>query len=129
MDLKDFIANSLTQIAEGILQASEALADTDAEINPINLHLYPSSSQVYGTTREPSEDRIKFKERHIERVSFDVAVTTEGSTTGKAGLKVGMLSVGVNAGGELTDKTGQASRIQFTIPMVFPSKRNGGDRQ
>ena len=128
MDLKDFIANSLTQIAEGILQASEALADTDAEVNPTNVNLHSSTSQVYGSTRKPEEDSTKFQYRLIERVSFDVAVTTEGSTTGKAGIKVGVASFGLNTGGELTDKTGQASRIQFAIPMVFPSKRNLGKK-
>ncbi|WP_338744726.1 hypothetical protein V3D52_19275 [Pseudomonas putida] len=124
MDLKDFIANSLTQIAEGILQASEALAHTDAEVNPTNVNLHSSTSQVYGSTRKPEEDGTKFQHRLVERVSFDVAVTAEGTTSGSAGVKVGMLSVGVKAGGDITDKTGHASRIQFSIPMVFPSKRN-----
>lgn len=124
MDLKDFIANSLTQIAEGILQASEALADTDAEVNPTRLETYSSDAQGYGRTLTPDDGRKISQTRLVERVSFDVAVTTEGETKGSAGLKVGIASLGLNAGGGVTDKTGQASRIQFTIPMVFPSKRN-----
>jgi hypothetical protein len=120
MDLKDFIANSLTQIAEGILAASEALADTDAEVNPINLATHSKNAQGFARTEEPG---VAKRGRLVERITFDVAVTTEGETEGSAGLKVGIASFGINTGGKLTDKTGQASRIQFAIPMVFPSKR------
>ncbi|WP_070092797.1 protease inhibitor I9 family protein [Pseudomonas monteilii] len=129
MDLKDFIANSLTQIAEGILQASEALADTDAEVNPTKIETYSNSAQGYARTLKPEDARSLSRTRIVERVSFDVAVTTEGETKGNAGLKVGIASFGLNAGGGITDKTGQASRIQFTIPMVFPSKRNGSNER
>lgn len=123
MDLKDFIANSLTQIAEGILAASEALADTDAEVNPTKLVINSNNSQGFGRTLAENDLTALSPTRVVERVTFDVAVTTEGETKGNAGLKVGIASFGLNTGGELTDKTGQASRIQFAIPMVFPSKR------
>lgn len=126
MDLKDFIANSLTQIAEGILAASEALANTDAEVNPTNLATHSNNAQGFGRTEGPEDVK---RGRLVERVTFDVAVTTEGETKGNAGLKVGIASFGLNAGGELTDKTGQASRIQFAIPMVFPSKRAKAEGQ
>ncbi|MEW5547089.1 hypothetical protein [Pseudomonas soli] len=124
MDLKDFIANSLTQIAEGILQASEALANTDAEVNPTKIETYSNSAQGFARTLKPEDERPISRTRLVERVSFDVAVSTEGETKGSAGLKVGIASFGINTGGELKDKIGQASRIQFAIPMVFPSKRN-----
>lgn len=121
MDLKDFIANSLTQIAEGILAASEALADTDAEVNPTNLTTHSNNAQGFGRTDEGEEGNKRG--RLVERVTFDVAVTTEGETSGSAGLKVGIASFGIHTDGALKDKVGQASRIQFAIPMVFPSKR------
>ncbi|MBD9501080.1 hypothetical protein IB256_09845 [Pseudomonas sp. PDM17] len=121
MDLKDFIASSLTQIAEGILAANEALADTDAEVNPINLATHSNNAQGFGRVIEQPEGEKRG--RLVERVTFDVAVTTEGETKGTAGLKVGIASFGLQTGGELKDKVGQASRIQFAVPMVFPSKR------
>lgn len=121
MDLKDFIATSLTQIAEGILTASEALSGTDAQVNPTHMQTYSNAAQGYGrtlTAAVPEQGRI------VERVEFDVAVTAESSESGKGGLKVGIASFGLNAGAEATDKSGSTSRIQFGIPMVFPSKRN-----
>ncbi|MCX2889834.1 hypothetical protein OO258_16465 [Pseudomonas sp. DCB_BI] len=121
MDLKDFIATSLTQIAEGILTASEALANTDAQVNPVDLVTHSNSAQGYGRLLLPGEGT---RGRLVERVEFDVAVTAESSEAGKGGLKVGIASFGLNAGVEATDRSGSASRIQFGIPMVFPSKRN-----
>lgn len=119
MDLKDFISTSLTQIAEGILAASEALKDTDAVINPTRLTTYSNAAQGFGRTAERDDSGGRL----VERVTFDVAVSTEGETLGKAGLKVGVASFGVNIGGDMKEKAGKESRIQFTIPMVFPSVR------
>lgn len=123
MDLKDFIATSLTQIAEGILAASEALKHTDAVVNPTKLSTHSHNSQGFGRT-EPGDDSTR---RLVERVTFDVAVTTEGETQGRAGLKVGVANFGVNMGGDMKERAGQESRIQFTIPMVFPSTRDKAD--
>lgn len=120
MDLKDFIATSLSQIAEGILAASESLAETDAVVNPTHLATHSRDAQGFGRTLLPDQSE---RGRLVERVNFDVAVTTEDSTAGKAGLKVGSASFGINAGGDMSSKAGQASRIQFGIPMVFPSRR------
>lgn len=119
MDLKDFIATSLTQIAEGILAAGDALKDTDAVVNPTRLATHSNSAQGFGRTTSEDDSRGRL----VERVSFDVAVSTEGETQGKAGLKVGIASFGVNVGGDMKEKAGKESRIQFTIPMVFPSVR------
>ncbi|WP_338790511.1 hypothetical protein [Pseudomonas sp. AE27] len=121
MELKDFIANTLTQIAEGILAANEALANTDAKVNPTNLSTHSNNAQGFGRTTEGDEGEKRG--RLVERVTFDVAVTTEGETKGSAGLKIGIATLGLNTGGELRDKAGQASRIQFAVPMVFPSTR------
>lgn len=120
MDLKDFIATSLSQIAEGILAASDSLEDTDAVVNPTRLATHSRDAQGYGRTLLSGEPE---RGRAVERVNFDVAITTEDSTAGKAGLKVGPASFGLNVGGDMNSKAGQASRIQFGIPMVFPSKR------
>lgn len=123
MDLKDFISTSLTQIAEGILAASEALEHTDAVVNPTQLITHSNTAQGFGRTLKAGDATHLSVTRLVERVAFDVAVTTEGSTQGNAGLKVGIGSVGIKVGGDMQDKAGQESRIQFTIPMVFPSTR------
>ncbi|WP_144174883.1 hypothetical protein [Pseudomonas sp. Kh13] len=121
MELKDFIATSLTQIAEGILEASNRLADTDAEVNPTHLKTHSNSAQGFGRTLEAPEAG---RGRLVERVTFDVAVTAEKASADKGGLKIGVASFGFDGRLEAADKAGNTSRIQFAIPMVFPSKRN-----
>ncbi|MNP57245.1 hypothetical protein D3C76_1520550 [compost metagenome] len=89
-------------------------------VNPTHLATHSNAAQGFGRIL-PAEDTSRG--RLVERVSFDVAVTTEGETKGGAGLKVGGSMFGVSAGGDMKEKAGRESRIQFTIPMVFPSVR------
>jgi len=121
MDLKDFVQSSLSQIAEGIIDANEALSDTDAIVNPTEIIVNSDSSQAYGRTRSPvlQEDPT----RVVEKVEFDVAVTVQEGESTNAGIKVSVMSIGIGASGESSSTLGSQSRIKFTIPIVFPSKR------
>lgn len=121
MDLKDFVKNSLTQIAEGILAASEALKNTDAQVNPTEIVVNSNSSQAYGRTckAERSDDPT----RVVEKVDFDVALSVQEGETTNASLKVSVMSIRLGAGGESNSTLGSQSRIKFSVPMVLPSKR------
>ncbi|MRK22944.1 hypothetical protein [Pseudomonas sp. JG-B] len=120
MELKDFIANSLCEIAEGILDANERLKGTDAIISPAHFQAFSTGAQAYGRTLGNTESKST---RIVEKVDFDVAIAVEAGTSKNAGLKISIAAVGINTGGELKDKKGTASRIKFSIPMVFPSRR------
>lgn len=107
MDLKTFIAESLTQIADGIREAQKS--DTGAIFSP----------------------RICFKEGLPEianprpcqpqMVAFDVAVTVTESSGKKGGLNVTVASL-FGFGGEVGSSSENAavSRLQFEIPVVWP---------
>jgi hypothetical protein len=123
MELKDFIKNSLCQIAEAILEAKEQLGSTDAEVNPARMMAYTNSSQAYGRTLAAGEKPDLEGTRIVERVEFDVSVTTDAETQANGGIKISIASVNVKAGGETSDKAGSESRIKFSVPMVFPSQR------
>ncbi|MDQ6982754.1 MAG: trypco2 family protein [Mariprofundus sp.] len=121
MDLKDFVKNSLSQIAEGIIDANETLSDTDAIVNPTEIVVNSDNSQAYGRTLSPAlqDDPT----RVVEKVEFDVAVTVQEGESTNAGIKVSVMSIGIGASGESSSTSGSQSRIKFTIPIVFPSKR------
>lgn len=121
MDLKDFVASSLQQIAEGIIQANENLKETSAIVNPAEITVNSDSSQAYGRTR-PSSNPANNDSRVVEKVSFDVAVTIQEGTQTDAGIKVSVMSIGLGAGGKSENTSGSESRISFSVPMVFPSK-------
>lgn len=122
MELKEFVKASLCQIAEGILEASEALKKTNAIVNPDNIIVNSEQSQAYGRTRPPREDVPPPDSRIVEKVEFDVAISVQEGTATNAGLKVAIMSVGLGAGGESRSNSGYESRIKFSIPMVFPTK-------
>ena len=123
MELKDFIKSSLCQIAEAILEASEELAKTDAVVNPTRMMAHTDSSQAYGRTLADGEISKLEGTRIVEKIEFDVAVTTEASTQVGGGIKISIASVGLKTAGTVEDKATADSRIKFSIPMVFPSQR------
>ena len=123
MELKDFIKSSLCQIAEAILEANEELGGTDAVVNPTRMQTHTNNSQAYGRTVKDEDDTYLSKTRIVEKVEFDVSVTTDAETQANGGVKISIASVSFKAGGQSNDKAGSESRIKFAIPMVFPSQR------
>lgn len=118
MDLREFVKESLIQISKGIADANEELKDTGAMINPLHVIVNTENSQAYGRTgasaNQPSNSRV------VEKVEFDVAVVAEEGTQTKAGIKLSVASMGLNAGGQSNASDRSESRIKFTIPVVFP---------
>jgi hypothetical protein len=105
MELKNFIASSLTEIQEGVQTAINKTIE-----NGINGVINPS----WGKVNNRANNSL------IQNVSFDIAVTVEDED--KAGVKGGIKVVGVTFGGENTElyKKSSVSRIQFSIPIIPP---------
>lgn len=123
MDLKDFVKSSLHQIAVGIIEANEALSDTDAIVNPADIVVNSENSQAYARTLASTSSRARNDSRIVEKVSFDVAVTVKEGKATDAGIKVSVMSVGLGAGGKSEASSGSESRISFSVPVVFPTKK------
>ena len=114
MDLKDFIATSLTNLVEGLVEAQKQVAVHSAHINPGNL---------MRNTSEVGESAIwdNRNNNYARMVTFDVALTAEeGANTGaKVGVAAGLFSLG--AGGSTENRNLAVSRVQFSIPVLFPA--------
>ena len=99
MELKEFIAETLVQIQEGVQDAIKRRASEESSAGVIN--------PVFGIDMDAAGDT------HVQKVEFDVAVTvTEKSGGGgKAGIKV----FSIELGGELSKGAEQstASRVKF----------------
>jgi hypothetical protein len=117
LDLKDFIRESLVQIANGISEANIQLVGTSAVVNPSNVQAYSAEAKAYGRINEA----FSAKEALVELVEFDVAVTTESGTQTGGGIKISVASIGVGAEGKSTGSQSRESRIKFKIPMIYPS--------
>lgn len=118
MDLRNFVKETLVQIAQGIDDASTALEGSKAIVNPrsvVGAH-GTNDAKVYGYL---SEDKKMLQV--VQSISFDVAVSVaQGTETkGGVGLMVGVVALGSQ--GKSDASNASQSRIQFTIPMVLPS--------
>jgi hypothetical protein len=121
MDLATFISESLSQIARGIENANDALADSTASVNPRGIQPSPSdSSKFYGYFNDEAPNKHY---RIVEAIEFDVAVHAVKGTETKGGIGIMVGSIGIGSHGKSQAGNSSESRIKFTIPMVLPIKK------
>lgn len=104
MELKEFVAETLVAIQEGVRAAIQRTRElnTSGVINP-----------VWGTSRDIGSGDVK-------EVKFDIAVTVSDKSAGKVGG--GIKVIGLNIGGDQSraEERSHVSRIQFSIPIIHP---------
>lgn len=123
MDLKSFVAETLVQIAQGIDEANEKLADSQAIVNPRYVigHGEIKDATVYGYLVEGNE-RNNYRQA-VHAVEFDVAVFATEGKEAKGGIGIVVGSIGLGTQGKSDTSSSSNSRIRFTIPMLFPAKK------
>ena len=109
MQLEQFVEDSLTQLMAGVKNAQRKADEFGATINP---RLTGATSASTGTHYH--------NKRLVVEVAFDVALTSETGEAARGGI--GVLLGAINVGGGYDEKAtqGTVSRIQFTVPLVFP---------
>lgn len=114
MNLEDFIAQSLSQIAKGIDKANEELKDSLAIVSPRGVTEVQRESR-YGTLRVAENAYLK-----VHEINFDVAVTAAEGSEVKGGLGITVGAVSIGGLGKENQTNTSVSRIQFSVPMVLP---------
>ena len=116
MDLKDFIKETISSIAEAVVDLQADLGDKGVVINPPRV-IDKATAEVF----DPED-----------RVSFDVALTASKESAGKGGggLQVAVLGVGLNAGGEVANRATaeRVSRVAFSISIALPLSKHANER-
>ena len=124
MELKDFISETLVQIANGITDANQQLENCDAMVNPPNVSVSTSSDKLTYGVIDTSKDSKESSWRQVQKIDFDVSVTaTKGSGT-NGGIKIGIGGIGLGSEGKSESENQASNRIKFTIPMVLPYAQN-----
>lgn len=104
MDLKTFVAQTIKDIFDGVIEAQEYAKDKGGKVN------------VY-------------EHDCIRKINFDVAVTISGGKELGGGVKGKIIVAEANVGGKIAKGYSEVSRISFIIPVELPNKafiRKGG---
>ena len=117
MELKDFVAQTITEITRGILQAQKENSDTGIIIAP---HI--------GANGMTSQDESKVEKP--QTIHFDVSLIAssdkqDGSGSGKLSIEIASFKFG--AGRDNVDLQKQTSsmsqHVSFDIPIVWPTNQ------
>ena len=110
IELKDFIAESLKQIIQGVEEAQKFAKVHNSKINPKDIFLSGENAIVTSRDEPPK----------IIYIDFDIAVTT-GEIKGKEG-GIGIFASAIQLGikGQSGEEKSNVSRLKFSIPLLLP---------
>jgi len=117
MNISAFVAETLVQICDGVLEANKRLEGTNAVVNPDGVYTFSQSNQGFGEL-DPEGGCKPI----IHLVHFDVAVHASKDQETKGSIGIVVASIGLGSQGRSEAKTGSESRIRFDIPILLPRK-------
>jgi hypothetical protein len=112
MELKDFIAKTISQVMGGVVEAQKLAEEAGGAVNPRGqLYLSPDSAPFMDKETTRIGDFINF--------DVEVEVTEEKEESG--GAKISIASIG-GFGGKLFRKRQNRStnRVSFRLPVIYP---------
>jgi hypothetical protein len=132
MDLQSFIKETITQIAEAVVDIQDHFdkQKIDAIVNPREFQDI-KDGKFAGRYKPTSYDSnigstvASNYHRVVDSVEFDVAVYVETDSKKGVGGKLKVLGASIGADGEKTDRQENVSKVKFKIPIVMPhGKKN-----
>jgi hypothetical protein len=114
MDLKDFISQTLVQIAEGVNESGPRIQELGGQVNP---HLMSDHKEM------GRHGIIWGGGRAVHVVSFDVALTVNSGTGTKGGIGIFAGAVNLGSSGESRAENSSVSRVSFTVPLSLPQPK------
>lgn len=115
MDLKTFVTETLSQIAEGVTDAQRRCKELGARVNP----------KVSGNYREHEELWVDDGGAAAQFVDFDVAITASEGTGTKGGIGITVGAFALGSSGQSQAEKSASSRVRFFVPLVLPPERHG----
>lgn len=120
MDLRDFVSQTLYQIASGTKDAQSLVQDLGASVNP---DLQTSHEQA------SKQGFLKTSEMFVPIVQFDVALTVVETTGTKGGIGVFAGAVNLGSTGQSQAENSSVSRVRFSVPLALPGTPNGSGNE
>jgi hypothetical protein len=117
MELKEFVAEALVQIQEGVQEAIERRSQNSEAQGAISPHRLDLKSL------SPLNSNADW-EKYVQKVDFDLAVNVSDKkgAEGKGSIKI--FSIADVGGSKLkSSETSTVCRVKFTIPIIPPVQR------
>ena len=114
MELKAFVAETLSQVILGVREAQVFASTHEAKVVPPRIGFRPDQGHVVFWELD--------NQSLVQVIEFDVAVTTTEGTTAKGGVGVFVGAVGVGTQGQSTASSQSVTRIKFSVPVGFPKQ-------
>ena len=109
MDLREFVKETLSEIALGVQDAQDTVKASGTRVNPAGIGVGATPDSYLGLLASGETVFV---------VDFDVAVTASDSAEGGAGAKVQVLGLfSGKLGGSQTTASESTSRIKFKVPL------------
>lgn len=114
MEIKDYIAETLVQITQGIKEAQNRLKDEDVVVNPSKTF---GSQGDYWIGKQQERGPVI---RRIQEVEMKISVVSSEEVTGDGGAKVRLGVLNLGAGVEEKGVERNENYVKFSIPVSFP---------
>lgn len=111
MDLRDFVAETLIQIADGVIQAQEKAAKIGARVNP---------KLIGGADHAAQHGFLAASGTPAQIVQFDVALTVKEGSGTKGGIGIFAGAVTLGSSGQSNAENSSVSRVKFSVPLSLP---------
>ena len=115
MELKEFISETLTQIAQGVKDGQNNVAELGAKVNPANVPSFQGDvPHCSGGGKTPA--------KILCDVEFNVALTNDTSTSMGSGISVLFGAIGIGGKHCTSDKDTTLNSIRFNVIMELPKQ-------
>jgi hypothetical protein len=111
MKLQEFVTETLREIIVGVKEAQMYAKDNAAQVNPMMSRNTPPGMYNPGNLGDFSP---------VEKIDFDVAVTSTDTTETQAGAGIFVAAFGLGVKDKSDTVNSCVSRIKFSVPLVLP---------
>jgi Trypsin-co-occurring domain 2 len=109
MDLKDFVADVISQLEDGLIEA-------------INRHDAKNVPGRVNPVFKGADGQYDWKSA-VQNIEFDISVTVSDKKSGEAGAGVKVYVADISGKGSKSHEDTTTNRIKFTIPVSLPAHR------
>jgi len=119
MKLGDFIAQTITEIINGVSQAQEFAKSKGASVNPPNVNWSDTKQGYYivQAVREPDESPM------ITPIDFDILLTIGDDDKAQGGIGIFAAALGMGVKGEVKEYSESVNKVKFQIMAKLPQQK------